>query len=84
MRVSRQGVIAALVEAANVARELREPSSMISAFKNVALICGYMNHKGRDEVRPPVRGDDKVMGRLQVMTDAELVKIIEAGATSVT
>jgi hypothetical protein len=83
MRVSRQGVIAQLVGAADLARELREPASMISAFKNVALICGYMNHKGRDEVRPSVRGDDKVMERMQGMSDAALVKIIEAGAISV-
>lgn len=77
MRVSRQGVIAALVDAVDLARSLKEPSAMVSALKNVAQICGYYR---QEEVRPASRGEDAAaMDRLQGMSDAELVKIIEAG-----
>lgn len=77
MRVSRQGVIAALVGAADLARELREPSAMVSALKNVGQICGYYRQEGAE---PASRGEDTaVMDRMQGMSDAELVKIISAG-----
>jgi len=77
MRVSRQGVISELVRAAELARELKEPAAMISAFKNVAQICGYY----RQEELRAVSGQDAsdLTARLRGMSDAELLKIIEAG-----
>lgn len=47
--VSRQVVIAQLVRAADLARELKEPSLMISAYRSVAQICGYYR---QEEVVP--------------------------------
>lgn len=76
MRVSRQGVIAALVEAVDLARSLKEPSAMVSALKNVGQICGYYR---QEAVRESGGGDEVVMARMQGMSDAELVKIIGAG-----
>jgi len=80
--VSRQKVIAQLVGAADLARELREPGAMISAYRNVAQICGYMNHKGRDTVAPTGAGDNVVMERLQGMSDAELAALARMGTTA--
>lgn len=77
--VSRQKVIAELVGAADLARELREPASMISAFKNVAQICGYLNHKGEDSARTSDGVGDAAMDRLQGMSDAELAALARAG-----
>ena len=75
--VSRQAVIAQLVEAANLARELQEPASIVNALKNVAQICGYY----RREEGQPVKVEDggEVLGRLSQLTDRELENLILAG-----
>ena len=78
--VSRQAVIAELVGAADLARELKEPSSMISAYRNVAQICGYYR---QEEVAPVRAGDvDGVLDRLNRLSDRELVDLIEAGGAA--
>ena len=96
MGVSRQAVIAQFVGAADLARELREPASMISAFRNVAQICGYYRQEEvaavpvGDGVLPLCGGGPRKrtnfnvagtleMGRLNQLSDGELLKIIEAG-----
>ena len=76
--VSRQAVIAQLVGAADLARELKEPSSMISAYRNVAQICGYYR---QEEVAAAAKAADggEVLARLNRLSDKELVDLIEAG-----
>jgi hypothetical protein len=77
MRVSRQGVISELVEAAEMAKMMMEPASIISAMKNVALICGYYQ---QEQVKPArVAADDAELVRMNALSDAELLKIIAAG-----
>ena len=76
--VSRQAVIAQLVGAADLARELREPSSMISAYRNVAQICGYYR---QEETKPErARDSGEVLDRLNRLSDKELENLILAGA----
>ncbi len=76
--VSRQAVIAELVGAADLARELREPSSMISAYRNVAQICGYFR---QEEAKPVKAGDGgEVLDRMNRLSDKELENLILAGA----
>ena len=78
--VSRQAVIAQLVASADLARELREPSSMISAYRNVAQICGYYR---QEEVTTVKAGDGgEVLDRLNRLSDRELVALIEAGSVA--
>ena len=76
--VSRQGVIAQLVGAAELAKELREPAAMISAFRNVAQICGYYRQEG---VAPVVLTGEQVAAQANfaLMTDAQLLALIEHG-----
>ena len=78
MGVSRQAVIAHLVGAANLARELQEPAAIVSAYRNVAQICGY--YRQVDE--KPVKGEEggEVLDRLNQLNDKELSDLIEAGA----
>jgi hypothetical protein len=74
--VSRQEVIAQLLGAADLARDLGEPAAMISAFRNLGQLCGYYRQQGgAPETREP--GDES--GRLQTMSDEELTGIIETG-----
>jgi hypothetical protein len=51
---------------------------MISAYRNVAQICGYY----RQEVvaAAPADGGGLVMERLRGMSDQELMRMVEAGA----
>ena len=81
MGVSRQAVIAQLVGAADLARELREPASMISAFRNVAQICGY--YRKEETKRLELTGDQAaVRTKYAAMTDAELLALIGRGNTA--
>lgn len=76
--VSRQGVIAQLVGAAELAKKLREPAAMISAFRNVGQICGYYRQEGVKPVELTV-GQDAVQANFERMTDSELLKVITMG-----
>jgi phage terminase small subunit len=76
--VSRQAVISQLVAAADQAKLMMEPSSIISAMKNIAQICGYYR---REEVKSAVGEDDGgLMDQLRGMSDQELMRLVEAGA----
>lgn len=76
--VSRQAVIAQLVATANLARELQEPASIVSAYRNVAQICGYYRQK---EVKLAKAGDGgEVLDGLNRLSDKELLDLIEAGS----
>ena len=75
MGVSRQGVIAQLVGAAELAKDLKEPAAMISAYRNVAQICGYY----RQEVVKPVKltgYQGAAQANYALMTDAQLLALI--------
>ena len=76
--VSRQKLIAQLVAAANLAKEIQEPAAIVSAYRNVAQICGYY----RREESQPVKAEDggEVLGRLGQLSDRELENLIMAGA----
>ena len=77
--LSRQAVIGQLVGAADLAREMKEPSSMISAYRNVAQICGYYRQDGVAAV-PSDAGDVRLaMERLRGMSDQELMRMVKAG-----
>ncbi len=75
IEVSRQGVIAQLVGATELARELKEPGAMVSALRNVGQICGYY----RQEVVAPKNAvtDGALMDRLDQLSDKELADLIE-------
>lgn len=77
--ISRQAVIAAMVGAADLARELREPASMISAFRNVAQICGYYRQEAVKTVKM-TDGQRAVQANILAMTDAQLLAVIGQGA----
>ena len=75
--VSRQAVISQLVAAADQAKLMMEPSSIISAMKNIAQICGYYR---REEVKSAVGEDGQVeLDRLDQLSDADLLKLITVG-----
>ena len=76
--LDRQAVIAQLVEAASLARELKEPSSMISAYRNVAQICGYYRQEAVKPIKVEVGGE--IFDRLRRLSDKELGDLIKLGA----
>ena len=56
---------------------MQDPASMISAYKNVAQICGYYR---QEPVKAVVGEDGQVeLRRLNGLSDAELVKMATAG-----
>ncbi len=77
--VSRQEVIEQLLEAADLARDLREPAAMISAFRNLAQLCGYYRQQGGGAVN--LHPDQCVDSTNFVsMNDTQLLALIAQGA----
>ena len=68
-------MIAELVGAADLARELKEPASMISAFRNIAQMSGYYRWEG---VRPENRTDKQCVehANFAAMNDSQLLAMI--------
>jgi phage terminase small subunit len=75
--VTRQRFLYELQEAAALAREKRDPASMIAAWREIGKACGFYQPE-RLKVNVNVAGSLE-MGRMNQLSDAELLKIIEAG-----
>ncbi|MBV5322759.1 MAG: terminase small subunit [Ilumatobacteraceae bacterium] len=79
--VTRQRLLYELQEAAALAKEKREPMAMIAAWREIGKVCGFYQPV-RIKVDMSVQGQVE-MGRLDSLSDAELLKVIEAGRAAV-
>ncbi len=81
MGVSRQAVIAQLVVAAEQAKLMMEPSSIIGAMKNIAQISGYYR---QDAVKRAelTDGQSVVQTNVLMMTDSQLLAAIAEARAS--
>lgn len=80
--VSRQGVIAQLVGAADQAKLMMQPSSIIIAMKNIAQICGYYRQGEVKQVKLTT-GQGALQTKFAAMTDAELALRASGAAVTV-
>jgi phage terminase small subunit len=77
LSLERNDVLMGLLEAAALAKEQMNPAGMVAAWKQVGLLMGYYSPE-RIKVDVNVAGSLE-MGRMNQLSDAELLKIIEAG-----
>jgi hypothetical protein len=71
-------VLAALLEAAQLARELKQPMALIAAAREIGKLLGFY---AADMVRMDVAtGTRAELDRLSSLPDADLLAIIERGA----
>lgn len=81
LSIQREDVLNGLQEAINQAREQGNPMAMIRGWAEIAKLMGlYAVETKRMEVSTPGQG---VLGRMELMSDAELLGIIGAGQVSV-
>ena len=76
--MTRQKVMDGMLEAIEMARMMAEPSSMIAGWREIGKICGYyapVEHRVKVDVSGNV-----IVDRLNSLSDAELLKIIQGGA----
>lgn len=74
--LTRQDAIRGLLEAVDLAREQHNPAAMIAAWKTLAAMLGFLApQRHHVEVSAAV---DAEMGRLGQLSDAELLKLMEA------
>jgi hypothetical protein len=75
--VIRQRFIFELQEAAALAKEKRDPAAMIAAWREIGKACGFYQP---ERIKVDVNVATSLeMGRLNQLSDAELLKIIEDG-----
>jgi phage terminase small subunit len=77
LSIQREDVLNGLVEAAAMAKLQCDPAGMVAAWKQVGHLMGYYSPE-RIKVDVNVAGSLE-MGRMNQLSDAELLKIIEAG-----
>lgn len=81
-QVSREDVMNGLKDAIDMAKLMSEPATMIAGWREIGRLCGYYEAKKID-INVNVNGS-VAMERMNKMTDAELLKIIEeASATGI-
>ncbi len=78
--MDRKQVMEGLKEAIEMAKLMAEPATMIQGWKVVAQMCGFMAPV-ETRVKVDVSGN-VTMGKLEAMSDAELLALIEQGAPS--
>ena len=77
MGMSRKRLLAELVAAAELAKTLKQPMGIVSAYREIAKICGFLQpERVRVEVDLAGRGE---LARMESMTDSELLAVISAG-----
>lgn len=77
-QMTRKRVMDGMLEAIEMAKMMAEPASMIAGWREVGKICGYyapVEHKVKVDVTGNV-----IVDRLNSLSDAELLKIIQGGA----
>ena len=77
-QMTRKRVMDGMLEAIDMAKMMAEPASMIAGWREVGKICGYyapVEHKVKVDVTGNV-----IVDRLNSLSDAELLKIIQGGA----
>lgn len=77
LSISRETVLVGLLEAAEMAKLQCDPAGMVAAWKQVGHLMGYYS-PARIKVDVSVAGSLE-MKRLSQLSDAELIKMIEAG-----
>ena len=76
--MTRKKVMDMLLESYDMAKLSAEPATMVSAAREIGKMCGYYEPK-KVQVDVNVQGSI-AMGRLNTLSDADLLKIIESGA----
>lgn len=77
-QMTRQKVMDGLLEAVEMAKLLSEPATMVQGWKTIGQMCGYfapVEHKVKVDVTGNI-----VVDKLNNMSDAELLRVITAGA----
>lgn len=76
--MTRKKVMDMLLESYDFAKLSAEPATMVSAAREIGRMCGYYEPK-KVQVDVNVQGSI-AMGRMNALSDADLLKIIESGA----
>lgn len=79
-QLRREDVIEGLKESIEMAKLMSEPATMIAGWREIGKLCGFYEPKKVD-LNINVNGS-VVMERMNKMTDADLLKIIEEAAES--
>ena len=81
LSLRREDVLQGLLEAAEMAKLQCDPAGMVAAWKQVGHLMGYYSPE-RINVDVNIAGSLE-LGRLNQLSDAELLKIVEVGADHV-
>ncbi len=82
LSLQREDVLAGLLEAVDQARVQSNPMGMIAGLRELARLMGfYPDSRARVDVAVAVTGNAD-MDRLSRLSDAQLLKMIAAGATA--
>lgn len=77
LSLQREDVLNGLLEAAAMAKLQRDPAGMVAAWKQVGHLMGYYSPQ---QIKMDLGGSGSLeMGRMNQLSDAELLRIIEAG-----
>jgi phage terminase small subunit len=80
-KMTREKVMNGMIESIEMAKLMSEPSSMIAGWREIGKICGYyapVEHKVKVDVSGNILVD-----KLNSLSDAELLKIINGGASAI-
>lgn len=80
LQITQQSVVAGLLEAMEMARELRNPAAMVAALREIGKMLGYY----QPEVRRVelTAGQGLMQADMEAMSDEQLLALIEQGAVA--
>lgn len=75
--LDRQKVIDGLLEAVDLARSQQDAGAMIRAWSEIGRMCGFYAPERAVKVHANITAK-RLIGQLEVLPDAELVKLVQA------
>lgn len=76
-QMTRKKVMDGLLEGIEMAKLMSEPASVISGWREIGKMCGYYEPV---KVRLSTAAGDAITDRLERMSDADLLRLIQEGA----
>jgi hypothetical protein len=80
LQITQKSVVAGLMEAVQMSRELRNPAAMVAALREIGKMLGYYQPEVRRVEITAAQG--LVQADFVAMSDAQLLALIEQGAVA--
>ena len=81
VKMSRQRVMEGMLEAIDMAKQMAEPSTMVTGWREIGKMCGY--YAAEHKIHHHQHTAAQTVNKLETMSDSELLEMIEKDSEAI-